>query len=71
MKNVKLFSVDVVQFRHDFEANGPMVPGLPPHEANERLRRFLRLYEAPYISLHLHVSPCISQVPEAVRGTRA
>jgi hypothetical protein len=40
MKNVKLFNVDVVQFRNDFEANGPMVPGLPPYEANERLRRF-------------------------------
>ena len=42
MKNVKLFNVDVVQFRNDFEANGPMVPGLPPYEANERLRRFWR-----------------------------
>ena len=45
LKNVKLFNVDVVQFRNDFEATGPMAPGLPPHEANERLRRFQRLYE--------------------------
>ena len=45
MRNVKMFVVDVTQFRNDFEANGPMVPGIAPAEANERLRKFQRLYE--------------------------
>jgi dynein heavy chain len=45
VRNVKMFSVDVVQFRNDFEANGPGVPGLPPMDACERLRKFQRLYE--------------------------
>ena len=45
VRNVKMFVVDVVQFRNDFEGNGPMVPGIAPMEANERLRKFQRLYE--------------------------
>merc|ERR1719183_1837183 len=45
VRNVKMFNVDVIQFRNDFEANGPGVPGLPPLEANERLLKFKRLYE--------------------------
>ena len=44
-RNVRMFVVDVAQFRSDFEANGPGVPGLPPQEANERLRKFQRLFE--------------------------
>ena len=42
VRNVRMFVVDVAQFRSDFEANGPGVPGLPPLEANERLRKFQR-----------------------------
>jgi len=42
VRNVRMFVVDVAQFRSDFEANGP---GMPPLEANERLRKFQRLYE--------------------------
>eukprot|EP00327_Prymnesium_parvum_P015479 CAMPEP_0113272674 /NCGR_PEP_ID=MMETSP0008_2-20120614/23450_1 /TAXON_ID=97485 /ORGANISM="Prymnesium parvum" /LENGTH=4484 /DNA_ID=CAMNT_0000122153 /DNA_START=48 /DNA_END=13502 /DNA_ORIENTATION=+ /assembly_acc=CAM_ASM_000153 len=45
VRNVRMFTVDVIQFRNDFEANGPGVPGLPPMDANERLRKFQRLYE--------------------------
>eukprot|EP00966_Prymnesium_polylepis_P049685 1150022-Prymnesium_polylepis.1 len=45
IRNVRMFVVDVAQFRSDFEANGPGVPGLPPMEALERLRKFQRLYE--------------------------
>ena len=45
VRNVKMFNVDVIQFRNDFEANGPNVPGLPPLEASERLKKFQRLYE--------------------------
>ncbi len=45
IRNVRMFVVDVVQFRNDFEGGGPGVPGLPPLEANERLRKFQRLFE--------------------------
>ena len=45
IRNVRMFVVDVSQFRTDFEANGPGVPGLPPADANERLLKFKRLYE--------------------------
>mmetsp|Transcript_22861 Transcript_22861/g.57008 ORF Transcript_22861/g.57008 Transcript_22861/m.57008 type:complete len:4427 (+) Transcript_22861:2-13282(+) len=45
VRNIKLFVVDVIQFRNDFEANGPMVPGVAPMEADERLRKFQRLFE--------------------------
>ena len=44
--NVKQFVLDVQHFRNEFEAAGPMVTGLPPMEAVERLRKFQRLYEA-------------------------
>ena len=45
VRNVRMFVVDVAQFRSDFEANGPGVPGLPPLDANERLRKFQRLFD--------------------------
>ena len=45
VRNVKTFVQDVTQFRLDFEANGPMVPGIAPADAVERLRKFQRLYE--------------------------
>ena len=45
IRNVRMFVVDVAQFRTDFEANGPGVPGLPPADANERLLKFKRLFE--------------------------
>ena len=45
VRNVKLFVADVTQLRLDYESSGPMVPGLPPMEAVERLRKFQRLYE--------------------------
>ena len=44
VRNVRMFVVDVAQFRSDFEANGPGVPGLPPMDANERLLKFKRLF---------------------------
>ena len=45
VKNVKAFVTDVTQFRLDFERDGPMVPGIRPADAVERLRKFQRLYE--------------------------
>ncbi|KAI9980320.1 hypothetical protein PInf_026449 [Phytophthora infestans] len=40
IKDVKDFQAEVAVFRSDYEANGPMVSGLEPAEAVERLKRF-------------------------------
>lgn len=40
IKDVKDFQVDILQFRCDYNENGPMVSGLQPAEAVERLKRF-------------------------------
>eukprot|EP00976_Prorocentrum_cordatum_P089032 1187583-Prorocentrum_minimum.AAC.1 len=45
IKEVKLFIVDVVNFRQDFDANGPMVEGLDPMEAVDRLKKFQQLFD--------------------------
>ena len=37
---VKVFVVDAQEFRKDWDANGPMVDGLAPAEAVERLKDF-------------------------------
>lgn len=39
-RNVKDFAKEVVDFRKDYEVNGPMVEGIEPNVAMERLRRF-------------------------------
>jgi len=44
-EDVEVFIVDAKEFRADFVANGPMVEGVPPMEAAERMRKFKRLYE--------------------------
>lgn len=41
---VRLLILDVKEFRKDFEKNGPMVPGIPPKEALDRLKRFSEEY---------------------------
>ena len=38
-------STEILCFRNDYEANGPTVPGLTPHEAIERLKRYGRSLE--------------------------
>lgn len=44
-KSIKDFVSDVQNFRADYTANGPMVEGIPPNEAMERLRRFEDEYD--------------------------
>ena len=39
------FAVDARSFRLDWEANGPMVPGLDPMAAQERLQKFQQTFE--------------------------
>ncbi|TMW55127.1 hypothetical protein Poli38472_013889 [Pythium oligandrum] len=43
IKDIKDFQVDILQFRCDYNENGPMVSGLQPVEAVERLKRFKEL----------------------------
>lgn len=48
IKEVKTFVVDVVSFRADFEQNGPMLPGLTPSEAVDRLKKYQGLFEVGF-----------------------
>lgn len=45
INQVKAFSIDVVSFRRDWEENGPMVAGLDPMEAVDRLRKFQQMFD--------------------------
>eukprot|EP00397_Hematodinium_sp_SG-2012_P000031 GEMP01000031.1.p1 GENE.GEMP01000031.1~~GEMP01000031.1.p1 ORF type:complete len:4639 (+),score=1050.01 GEMP01000031.1:391-14307(+) len=45
IQTVNNFKKDVRDFRREYEAHGPMVKGIPPREAVERLRRFKEEYE--------------------------
>ena len=37
--------LDAQEFRQDWEANGPMVPGLDPMDAVDRLKKFQLMFE--------------------------
>eukprot|EP00755_Sulcionema_specki_P014909 Sspe_Gene.57955::Locus_31794_Transcript_1_1_Confidence_1.000_Length_6699::g.57955::m.57955/K10408/DNAH; dynein heavy chain, axonemal len=45
---VQRFSVDVIVFRNDYDTNGPMVKGISPEEAMNRLKKYTRLFEDKY-----------------------
>ena len=45
IKEVRHFIVDVQSFREEFDNNGPMVPGLDPMEAVDRLKKFQQLFD--------------------------
>ena len=45
IKEVKVFVADAQSFRTDWEAHGPMVPGLDPLEAVDRLKKFQQMFE--------------------------
>lgn len=45
IKEVRAFVVDAQAFRKDWEAHGPMVPGLDPMEAVDRLKKFQQMFE--------------------------
>jgi len=40
LRDIKEFKIDVVNFREDFLRNGPMVDGINPNDAVDRLSRF-------------------------------
>eukprot|EP00217_Crustomastix_stigmatica_P013603 CAMPEP_0183798542 /NCGR_PEP_ID=MMETSP0803_2-20130417/19119_1 /TAXON_ID=195967 /ORGANISM="Crustomastix stigmata, Strain CCMP3273" /LENGTH=4519 /DNA_ID=CAMNT_0026043227 /DNA_START=42 /DNA_END=13598 /DNA_ORIENTATION=- len=45
LKDVKQFTAEAKSFRSDWEANGPMVPGLDPMDAVNRLKAMQALFE--------------------------
>lgn len=47
-QSIKDFTNQVSVFRRDYEKNGPMVEGITPAEAMERLRRFEDEYDVKY-----------------------
>eukprot|EP00658_Telonema_sp_P-2_P083320 TRINITY_DN8993_c0_g2_i1.p1 TRINITY_DN8993_c0_g2~~TRINITY_DN8993_c0_g2_i1.p1 ORF type:complete len:4024 (-),score=1669.66 TRINITY_DN8993_c0_g2_i1:145-12216(-) len=47
-QEVQKFGTDVIAFRNDYEANGPMVEGIKPQEAMERLKRYQRQFDDKY-----------------------
>jgi dynein heavy chain len=47
-KRIKDFVKDVHDFRRDYEKNGPMVEGISPNDAMERLRRFEEEYQVKH-----------------------
>ncbi|CUG94317.1 dynein heavy chain, putative [Bodo saltans] len=47
-QEVQKFGTDVITFRNDFDANGPMVEGIKPQEAMERLKRYQRQFDDKY-----------------------
>ena len=44
-KEVTAFATDAKAFRANWQANGPMVPGLAPLEAVERLKKFQQMFD--------------------------
>lgn len=47
-QKIKHFVKEVSEFRQDYEKNGPMVEGISPDDAMERLRRFDEGYQVKY-----------------------
>lgn len=45
LKEVKAFVVDASTFRKDWEENGPMVSGLDPMDAVDRLKKFQQMFD--------------------------
>ncbi len=65
MREVKAFVVDAQQFRRDWEANGPMVPGLDPMDAVDRLKKYQQMFEVGTG----HVACCSTSDPTQLRST--
>ncbi len=45
IKEVEIFKADARAFRNEWELHGPMVPGLDPTEAVDRLKKFMQMFE--------------------------
>ena len=50
VKEVAAFVGDARAFRTEWELQGPMVPGLDPMEAVDRLKKFQQLFEVRVVT---------------------
>lgn len=65
IKEVRAFVADAQSFRRDWDASGPMVAGLDPLEAMDRLRKFQQMFEVRRLfvsSCRLLLAICCSRV---------
>lgn len=61
LREIKAFSVDIKSFRQDFDKNGPMVAGIAPLEAVDRLKHFQNLFNVKkhkFTNLSSGLYPC-------------
>ena len=63
-KEVAAFATDAKAFRSDWQANGPMVPGLAPLEAVERLKKFQQMFDVSALP-HVKAVAMLMQLPHA------
>ena len=63
IKEVRLFVLDAQEFRQDWEANGPMVPGLDPMDAVDRLKKFQLMFEVQLCMPSNDSSPMLDAKP--------
>ena len=56
VENVAALVADARSFRIEWEAHGPMVPGLDPMQAVERLKKFQQPFEARPVTCDLRRS---------------
>ncbi len=67
VKEVAAFVLDARAFRTDWELQGPMVPGLDPMEAVDRLKKFQQLFEARRAAAPGLLAPATEAFPGARR----
>jgi dynein heavy chain len=54
IKTVNTFKKQVTKFRSDYDRHGPMVKGIPPQEAVERLKRFREEFDVHSRKQHIY-----------------
>jgi dynein heavy chain len=53
-RNLECFHRDTIQYCHDYRTSGPMIPGLTPREASDRLL----LFQVKFVFVKTYVSYC-------------
>ena len=72
LSEVEAFKEDAAKFGADWEANGPMVPGLDPMAAEERLKKFQQLFEVELLhAMAWHPVTSCFNLPHCHAGQRS
>lgn len=53
-RNLDCFHRDTIQYCHDYRTSGPMIPGLTPREASDRLL----LFQVGFMFVEAYISYC-------------